>query len=83
MENKNKENQCNIHIMPTTISDEDISILFNGIISLVRKKIELENQSKFVEICEDITELKKKLKEKTAECNRLKNEILFLKNHQN
>ena len=83
MENKDKKNQCNIHIMPTTISDEDISLLFNGIISLVKKKIEIENQSKFIEICEDVTELKQKLKEKTAECNRLKNEILFLKSNQN
>ena len=83
MKNKDNESNCNIHVMPSQISDDDISILFNGIISLIKKKIELENQTKFIQICEDINDLKKKLKEKTAECNRLKNELLFLKSHQN
>ena len=43
------------------------------------KKFEIENQSKVLNMAENITILKKQLKEKIAECNRLKNEILYLK----
>lgn len=74
-----KENNCKIHVMPPTISDEDISALFNGILNVVKKKFELEVQAEFINMNTNINKLKAELKEKTAECVRLKNEILNLK----
>ena len=73
-----KEN-CLVHVMPPSITDEDISALLNGIIGVMRRKIELENQAELINMNIDINKLRKELKEKTAECVRLKNEILLLK----
>ena len=81
--NKNKDNStkesCLVHVMPPAITDEDISALLNGIIGVMRRKIELETQAELINMNIDITRLKKELKEKTAECIRLKNEIILLK----
>ncbi|MBR2969833.1 MAG: hypothetical protein IKC49_02135 [Clostridia bacterium] len=75
MDNK----ECQIHMMPTKISDEDISALFNGIINVVKKKYELDTKSHLININNNMNKLIKELNEKRAECNRLKNEILYLK----
>ena len=68
-----------LHVMKPTISDEDITALFNGIVNVVKKKVELENNSQIIEmsLCHDM--LVKELKEKKAEIARLKNEIIRLK----
>lgn len=65
--------------MPPTITDQDISALFNGILLVVKKKIELEKRAEILSINMTNDKLLKELKEKQAECNRLKNEILYLK----
>ncbi|MBR6778544.1 MAG: hypothetical protein IKM43_00105 [Clostridia bacterium] len=81
---KNKEtntnnNQCKVHVMPTTISEQDISALFNGLLNVVKKKFELDMQAEIINMSSDLNRLRHQLKEKTAECVRLKNEILNLK----
>lgn len=83
MENKDKNKQCKIHVMPGSISEADLSALFNGLISLVKKKTEIDNQEKFIILNDNVCKLKKQLKEKTNECNRLKNEIIYLKSQLN
>lgn len=77
MEKDKKE--CKVHVMPPTITDQDISALFNGILLVVKKKIELEKRAEILSINMTNDKLLKELKEKQAECNRLKNEILYLK----
>lgn len=81
MKNIESENkiETKIHVMPPSITDEDISALFNGILNVVKKKIELENKAEIININANYTKLLKDYKEKQAECNRLKNEIIFLK----
>ncbi len=78
-DNSNPKDNCKIHVMPPTISDEDISVLLNGIIGIVKRKVELESQADIINLNINISKLQKEIKQKTAECNRLKNEILFLK----
>ena len=75
MENKD----CNLHIMPSPISDEDITALFNGILKVIRKKSELDSRAQMLNLNLDNERLIKALNAKQAECNRLKNEIIFLK----
>ena len=75
----NSNNDCKIHVMPPAISDADITALFNGLLNVVKKKIELDNKSVFINMNSCMEKLSKELKEKQSECNRLKNEILFLK----
>ena len=65
--------------MPPAITDEDISALFNGIMKVVKHKIELDKKAEIINLNLTQEKLIKELKEKTAECNRLKNEILYLK----
>ena len=81
MTNKELEPKQNfkLHVMKPAISDEDITALFNGIVNVVKKKVELENNSQIIEmnICHDM--LVKELKEKKAEIIKLKNEIIRLK----
>lgn len=80
MTNKPTENDnCNIHVMPSQITDDDITALFNGILNVVRKKFELDTDAKIINLNINQNALKKQLKEKEAECVRLKNEIIFLK----
>ena len=79
MKEKDSQNDCQIHIMPTAITDEDISALFNGLLNVVKKKFELDSQSSLLVMNNDNFRLKKELSEKQAECNRLKNEIINLK----
>ena len=69
-----------LHVMKPMISDEDITALFNGIINVVKKKVELENNSQLIEmnLCQE--KLVQELKSKKAEIVRLKNEIIHLKN---
>lgn len=73
------QNECQIHVMPTPISDEDLSALFKGLVNVVKKKFELDTKSHFIAINNNMNKLSKALEEKTAECNRLKNEIIYLK----
>ncbi len=80
---ENKEKNCKLHIMPQTITDQDISALFNGILLVVKKKIELEKKAEILSINLSRDRLLKELKEKQAECIRLKNEILYLKSQLN
>ena len=75
----NNESNLKIHVMPPQISDDDITALFNGIINVVKKKIELETKAEIININANYSNLLKELKAKQAECNRLKNEILYLK----
>lgn len=76
---KNKEIDCKVHVMPPSISDQDISALFNGILLVVKKKIELDKKAEILSINLTNERLVKELKEKQAECIRLKNEIIYLK----
>ena len=81
-ENQNNlENDKNykIHVMPPSITDEDISALFNGIINVVKKKFELEKNAETINLNLNLERLLKELKEKNAEIIRLKNEIIHLK----
>lgn len=75
MENKD----CNIFVMPSAITDEDITALFNGILKVVRKKSELDARAQMLNLNLDNERLIKALNEKQAECNRLKNEIIYLR----
>ena len=79
IDNETKNSNCQIHVMPPSISDEDISALFNGILNVVKKKFELECKANILNLNSNIENLIKALNEKTAECNRLKNEIIYLK----
>ena len=80
MDNKDKKlGNCNVHVMPTTISDNDITALFNGLLNVVKKKFELDSQSQIINYNINIEKLQNELKNKINECNRLKNEIIFLK----
>ncbi|MFQ6752113.1 MAG: hypothetical protein ACLRFL_00915 [Clostridia bacterium] len=74
---------CQIHMMPTRITDEDITSLFNGIINVVKKKVELDTRSHLININNNMNKLMKELNEKRSECNRLKNEIIHLKSELN
>ncbi len=74
-----KKSKCNIHVMPPSITDEDITALFNGILSVMKRKIELDNRAEIIHYNLSIEKLSRELKEKSNECNRLKNEIIFLK----
>ena len=76
----NETNQnYKIHVMPPSISDEDITALFNGIVNVVKKKIELEKNAEIINMNISFSKLARELKEKKAEIVRLKNEIIFLK----
>lgn len=79
MRNNNNNQDFQIHVMPPQITDNDITALFNGIINVVRKKIELENKAKILNANLTLERVAKQLKEKEAECIRLKNEIIYLK----
>ena len=68
-----------IHVMPPSITDEDIDALFRGIVSVVKKKFELEKNAETINLNFDIKRLVNELKEKQSEIIRLKNEIIFLK----
>lgn len=76
---KHEKNNCTIHVLPPSISEADINALFLGLVDVVKKKIELDYKSQLVNISEDYLRVKNELKQKSAECNRLKNEILNLK----
>ncbi len=80
---KDKNQKCTIHVLPQTISDNDINSLFLGLVDIVKKKIELDYKSQFITLGSNYSKIEKRLKEKTAECNRLKNELLFLKSQTN
>jgi hypothetical protein len=77
--NDKKIGSCNVHVMPTTISDNDITALFNGLLNVVKKKFELDSQAQVINYNISIEKLQTELKNKINECNRLKNEIIFLK----
>ncbi len=73
------EQSFTMHVMPPSITDEDISALFNGILNVVKKKFELEKNAETINLNVNINSLMRELKEKQAEIVRLKNEIIFLK----
>jgi len=73
------ENNFKLHVMPPSISDDDISALFNGIINVVKKKVELDKNAEIINMNINMKKMMKELKEKRAEVIRLKNEIIFLK----
>lgn len=77
--NKKSKINCRLHVMPPQISDEDINALFSGLVSIVRRKIELESRAEIININLNYDKLARALKAKQAECVRLKNEILNLK----
>ena len=77
--NKKSKINCRLHVMPPQISDEDINALFSGLVSIVRRKIELESRAEIININLNYDKLTRALKAKQAECVRLKNEILNLK----
>lgn len=81
MNNTKKPNEqtFTMHVMPPSITDEDISALFNGILNVVKKKFELEKNAETINLNLNINSLTRELKEKQAEIVRLKNEIIFLK----
>lgn len=79
MEKSNKNKKCNIHVMPHSITDNDINALFCGLLDVVKKKFELDNQQQFYNLNYSNDQLKNELKNKINECNRLKNEIIYLK----
>ena len=79
MQNENENNKCNIHVMPSSITDADISALFQGLLNVVKKKFELDSQAQFFNINYNVEKLKSELKNKINECNRLKNEVIHLK----
>lgn len=79
MNEKEKSENFKIHVMPPQITDDDINALFNGIINVVKKKFELEKNAETLNLSLSHERLSKELKEKNAEINRLKNEILYLK----
>lgn len=74
-----EKSTAKIYVMPPQITDADITALFNGIVNVVKKKCELETKAEIININASYEKLLKELKEKQAECNRLKNEILYLK----
>lgn len=76
--NKNV-NSAKIHVMPPQISDEDITALFNGIVKVVKKKIELEKNAEIINLNINFEKAIKELNEKKSEIIRLKNEIIYLK----
>ncbi len=71
--------KCRVHVMPVSITDEDISALFNGILNVMKRKMELETKRELISMNIHRDRLLVILKEKQAEINRLKNEILYLK----
>lgn len=75
----NQNQNYKIHVMPPNITDADITALFNGIINVVKKKIELEKNAEIINMNIHQEKLLKELKEKRAEIARLKNEIIYLK----
>lgn len=75
IENEN----CKIHLMPTQISDEDISALFNGLIKVVKKKIELDKKAEILSFNLTNEKLLAELKSKEHEIIKLKNEIIYLR----
>lgn len=75
--------KCKVISMPTPITDEDLSALFNGILNVVKKKFELDTKSEIISLNANVSSLVQELKEKQAECNRMKNEILYLKSQLN
>lgn len=75
IENEN----CKIHLMPNQISDEDISALFNGLLKVVKKKIELDQKAEILNYNLSNEKLLAELHSKEKEISRLKNEIIFLK----
>lgn len=79
IDKKDSQQNFKLHVMPPAITDEDITALFNGIINVVKKKVELERNSKIIEMNLTQERLLKELKEKRAEIIRLKNEIIHLK----
>lgn len=72
-------NSAKIHVMPPQISDEDINALFNGIVKVVKKKIELEKNAEIINLNINFEKAIKELSEKKSEIIRLKNEIIYLK----
>jgi len=76
---KNAKSNYKIHVMPPSITDEDITALFNGIVNVVKKKFELEKNAETINLNINYEKVVRELNEKSAEIIRLKNEIIYLK----
>ena len=74
-----EKKDCNIYVMPPSITDDDITALFKGIMGVVKHKLELDTKAEILNLNLSNEKLLSELKAKTAECNRLKNEIIYLK----
>lgn len=74
-----KPKDFTLHVMPSQISDDDIQALFGGLLKIVQKKYELDTRAEIINLNLNQDKLLNALKEKQAECNRLKNEIIYLK----
>ena len=74
---------CNIYVMPPAITDEDTTALFNGIMEVVKHKLELDAKAEIINLNLTQERLISELKAKSAECNRLKNAIIYLKSKLN
>jgi len=81
--NENQNENFKIHVMPPSITDEDITALFQGIVNVVKKKFELEKNAETINLNFNFKKVLKELEEKKAEVIRLKNEIIYLKSQLN
>ncbi len=77
--NKQKEGNLTIKVFPSGISEEDLTALFLGLVRVVKKKFELDSRAQLINLNLNNENLQNQLKAKQAECNRLKNEIIYLK----
>ena len=62
MKDENQEPNYKIHVMPPSITDEDITALFNGIINVVKKKFELEKNAETINFNINYEKVLKELK---------------------
>ncbi len=76
---QSEKSNCKVHVMPSPITDDDIAALVSGVFGVVKRKIELEAKKEILALNLSQEKLIKQLNEKTTECNRLKNEIIYLK----
>ena len=62
-----ENNKCNIHTISQTITDQDLSSLFNGLMDVVKKKYELDFNAKIINLNKKIEILSKLIKQKDQE----------------
>ena len=67
-----EKDNCKIHTINPTITDQDLSALFEGLIDVVKKKYELDYASKIINLNKKIEILTKLIREKDIEILNLK-----------